>query len=896
MAEGDKMDDQLWLQNLQLELDGAFTWAYDEADDTFCINGDRYTINSILGEGSFGAVYRCTCESMEGGGAQEVAVKIISTDRAAIVTGCDKQSILRSLLHEVEMLGRLGGHPHIVQLHSAAISPTNLRIFIVMPLLRCSDLFKELLQRRKPFPEEEARQIVKQLAMAVSHCHRNQISHRDLRLENVMLARRHPPVVKLVDFGQAQLQHVETAAPSLSCLSTKTPTSSLYTPPEVKHAGRDGVASDAFKIDAFGFGVICYALLCNSLPQVGEGKGFEKSQAWNRLSANAQDVITRLLCPDPDDRISIAEALQHPFMTSIGPASLSSCASSQNDVDHELQALMVSHALVQALQRERGASCWKLDGSQDAGERCRWMAEATNDQFHEAIAAVENLQCKETAELGTMLRSIRSGTEAIRKVCGESSEQGGRCSFDTFDNIFATYCKLNEQVIQFIGRLLVTIQKPNAALTVAEIRIRFLLLVAEQLGRERAFICGHLPQRDVLMSWPVQKRFAKIQGCRQFLLGSMSPTSAESGVVSFEFGLLPSLRLVDVPLISKDDLKVLEDAENSVHYGRTTTSEWFAIITELINKIHRQASMAFVDFVELTREISHHGTTSKEGATPPSQTEPPGLTRRMGHEANMQHTSSLLSTTSNEDATPLSQKTVAESPCASFSLSDMASSDVATDLPRTNSRQGMRSTAVSKYYGRHGRKCDSDGSNESVQHQESLDSTTILPSSSGGFGSSGDELPMKVLPSQFGGPVVCTPETTPLHPGLYRAWCQSMLQPAQPASSPSAVRLPPPTFLAQGYPPQTLLAQDPVQEQGISDAQTFSAPLPELDTKNTFEETNPKALIISRGTIGHPISCRGLGCKFASKDRGCKEGIDCTRCHLCVWKREAERREQRMQL
>lgn len=855
MADSEQMENQLWLQNLQLELGGAFTWAYDEADDTVCINGDRYTIKSLLGEGSFGAVYRCTCESMEGGGVQDVAVKIISTDRVSIVTGCDKQSLIRRMLHEVEMLGRLGGHPHIVQLHCAAISQTSLRIFIVMPLLRCSDLFNELLQRRKPFPEEEARQVVRQLAMAISHCHRHQISHRDLKLENVMLASRHPPVVKLIDFGQAQLQHAETAAPSQSYQTAKTPTtSSLYTPPEVKRAGREGVACNAFKIDAFGVGVICYALLCNSLPEVDKGMGFKKGPAWTRLSANAQDVITKLLCPDPHDRISVAEALQHPFVTTVGPASLRSDVSSPNDFEHGMQALMASHALVQALQRERGASCWMLDGSQDAGERCRWMAEATNDQFNEAIAAVENLRCKEAAGLGTVLRNTRFDTEAIRMVCGESSELGGRCSFD---NIFATYCKLNEQVIQLIGRLLVTIQKHDAALTVAEIRIRLLLLITEQLGRERAFICGHLSQRDLLMSWPVQKRFAKIQGCRQFLLGSMSPKSAESGVVSFELGLVPSLRLADVPLISQEDLKVLEEAETAVLDGCTTASEWFTIITELINKVHRQASMAFLD-----------------------------LTREMGHEAHVQHTSSRLSTMSSEGATPPSQ-TEPTSPSQSFSLSEIALSDVATDLPRKKTDSGgMGSTTLSKYYGRDSRRCDSDGSNESVQQQDSLASTTILRSSSGCLGSSGDELPMKVMPSSFGGPAICTPETTPLHPGLYRAWCQSLFQPAQPVSPPSAMM----------YPPTTPLAQDHVEEQGISDAQTAPAPLPQIDAKATGEQQSPTALIISRGTIGHPFSCRGLGCKFSSKHRGCKEGVECTRCHLCVWKREAERREQRMQL
>eukprot|EP00439_Symbiodinium_sp_Y106_P043456 s4510_g5.t1 len=48
-------------------------------------------------------------------------------------------------------------------------------------------------------------------------------------------------------------------------------------------------------------------------------------------------------------------------------------------------------------------------------------------------------------------------------------------------------------------------------------------------------------------------------------------------------------------------------------------------------------------------------------------------------------------------------------------------------------------------------------------------------------------------------------------------------------------------------------------------------------------------VVISKGTIGHPHSCRGLGCKFASKERGCREGADCLRCHLCIWSRASEK-------
>lgn len=45
-------------------------------------------------------------------------------------------------------------------------------------------------------------------------------------------------------------------------------------------------------------------------------------------------------------------------------------------------------------------------------------------------------------------------------------------------------------------------------------------------------------------------------------------------------------------------------------------------------------------------------------------------------------------------------------------------------------------------------------------------------------------------------------------------------------------------------------------------------------------------MLLSKGSIGHPYTC-GEACKYASKPRGCKDGLACDRCHLCDWKRKA---------
>lgn len=860
MVEKEKLQERLWLENLQVELGGTFTWAYDELEDSFSINGERYTIKALLGEGSFGAVYHCTAESVEDGSTvQDFAVKIISTDRISIITGCDKQNVIRRMLHEAEVLGSLGGHPHIVQLYTAAISQSSLRIFMVMQLLRCCDLFNELLRRRKAFPEDEARSIVRQLAMAVSHCHRRNIAHRDLKLENIMLASRHPPVLKLIDFGQAQLQGVHVAAPSRSVQTAKTlTTSSLYTPPDVKQAIQENESYDAFKLDAFGIGVICYGLLCSSLPEAAKGGDFQKGPKWKALSANAQDLILQLLCSNANDRISVTEVLQHPFVTTVNSTSLSSRMTTPCDFEHELQALMSTQALATALQQERGASCWMLDGSEDAEMRCKWMCEAANDQFTEAIDAIENLPGEKGVELGKTLRKIRSDTETIRKVSRGTVEQDGHSSFDT---VFASYCKILEEVIHLIGRLMVVIQKQEATLTVAEVRIRLLMLVAEQLGRERGFICGHLRRRNLLMSLDVQKRFAKIQGCRQYLLGSTCPESAESGVVSFESGLLPNLRLADSPLVSREDLVVLEDAESAVLGGKSTASEWFTTITAMIDKVHQQARVSFLGLIEDIRQQGSVAATPQfsQGSGDP--------------------------TPHPRDETPAqSEKSMPERagsmPTAGGSSPARRNGGFSDDHRGYAGSQQMNATSKSNMTPpgptRRGQETRETNIGEGFHHQKTSDFQRNAGSSSGptstsaGLGTYGHSVPMKVT-SSFG-PELDSPDPTPIHPGL---WQSRGFQPAPMFSHPPE-RQNERMSAFQGQQPEKMFHQ-----QGSG---------------NNVPERRPRHdVVMSTGTIGHPTSCRGLGCKFASKDRGCKEAEKCLRCHLCVWQRAPEKDAQRLQ-
>lgn len=54
------------------------------------------------------------------------------------------------------------------------------------------------------------------------------------------------------------------------------------------------------------------------------------------------------------------------------------------------------------------------------------------------------------------------------------------------------------------------------------------------------------------------------------------------------------------------------------------------------------------------------------------------------------------------------------------------------------------------------------------------------------------------------------------------------------------------------------------------------------DRAEAEEPPSPTPVLPSLGSVGHPHSC-ALACKYAKKSRGCKDGADCSRCHLCKW-------------
>ena len=156
----------------------------------------------------------------------------------------------------------------------------------------------------------------------VRYLHSLNICHRDLKLENLLLARPGArSLIKLTDFGLAKVWGLG------GILETYAGTPA-YMAPEVLACNKQDASSYSAKSDCWSLGVILFLLLsgrhpfpCN-LPDKERDKRLREGARmamqgvrWSHISEEARDLVEALLEVDPERRLSCEEALAHPWFT-----------------------------------------------------------------------------------------------------------------------------------------------------------------------------------------------------------------------------------------------------------------------------------------------------------------------------------------------------------------------------------------------------------------------------------------------------------------------------------------------------------------------------------------------------------------------------------------------------
>ena len=200
--------------------------------------GDRigdWVVDSVLGEGGMGAVYRVHSALTD---RHEAALTVMKPTIA--------EDARRRFVREAEALSALR-HPAIVRVMGFSEDPARGLLYLVMELATGETLKDRLA--RGPMPLPEALRTFVPLASALDHAHQEGIFHRDLKPANVVLTDDGTP--RLVDFGIAvdSEGHTLTGEGQMGTLA--------YLPPEVFR----GLAAEPGGIDVYAFGLLLHEAL-----------------------------------------------------------------------------------------------------------------------------------------------------------------------------------------------------------------------------------------------------------------------------------------------------------------------------------------------------------------------------------------------------------------------------------------------------------------------------------------------------------------------------------------------------------------------------------------------------------------------------------------------------------
>ncbi|XAR50897.1 Non-specific serine/threonine protein kinase [Bertholletia excelsa] len=260
-----------------------------------------YLVLRQIGRGSFSVVWHAR-HRVHGA---EVAIKEIETGRL-------NKKLHDSLMSEIDILKQIN-HPNIIRLHDI-IEETG-RIHIVLEYCRGGDLSMYIQQSQGRVTEAKAKHLMQQLAAGLQILRRNNLIHRDLKPQNLLLSTNDEnAVLKIADFGFARPLQPRVLAETL-CGSP------LYMAPEIMLFKKYDAKADLWSV-----GAILYQLVTGKTPFTGNSqtqllqnivKSAELQFPHDKkdLSSDCMDLCRKLLRPNPVERMTFEELFNHPFLS-----------------------------------------------------------------------------------------------------------------------------------------------------------------------------------------------------------------------------------------------------------------------------------------------------------------------------------------------------------------------------------------------------------------------------------------------------------------------------------------------------------------------------------------------------------------------------------------------------
>ncbi|WP_130806844.1 Stk1 family PASTA domain-containing Ser/Thr kinase [Senegalia massiliensis] len=208
------------------------------------ILGNRYEIVEKIGGGGMALVYKAKCKLLN----RFVAIKVLRQEFV------NDKAFIDKFNRESQAAASLS-HPNIVNIYD--VGKEDDIYYIVMEYINGKTL-KQYIKDNNKIDPKKTLNITIQIAKALEHAHKNNIIHRDIKPQNIMITEENQ--IKVTDFGIARAVTSSTITQTNSVIG-----SVHYSSPEQAK----GVYTDA-KSDIYSLGIVMYEMITGRLPFDGE--------------------------------------------------------------------------------------------------------------------------------------------------------------------------------------------------------------------------------------------------------------------------------------------------------------------------------------------------------------------------------------------------------------------------------------------------------------------------------------------------------------------------------------------------------------------------------------------------------------------------------------------------
>lgn len=254
--------------------------------------GDRYEIVDKVGSGGMSDVYKALDHKLN----RYVAIKVLKPEFSE-----DKTFVSKFKVEAQSAAGLV--HPNIVNVYDVGEDDT--LHYIVMELIDGITL-KKYIEKKGPLPVKEAVSIAIQVSQGIEAAHNNNIIHRDIKPQNIMISREGK--VKVTDFGIAR-------AASSNTINSNAMGSVHYISPEQARGGYIDEKSDIYSL-----GITLYELITGKVPFEGDSTVSVALQHINDeipspkeivpdLPVSVEKIILKCTQKKPDRRYAKVSAL-----------------------------------------------------------------------------------------------------------------------------------------------------------------------------------------------------------------------------------------------------------------------------------------------------------------------------------------------------------------------------------------------------------------------------------------------------------------------------------------------------------------------------------------------------------------------------------------------------------